>query len=215
MTISELIAKGGHYSPLEVELLTNTVRLILEKKEVGPEEILAARSAPEMPPAAMELYFRKKERGEKISLIMEFLLEFLVRIPEPAENEDLMFNPIAQFRECVKYQVELLSESDVSLAVFDLGNRLAAHNGENVWDFQEKLLKNFRELRRLLEYSDGRAVSACRTCCLVLERLCLLWFGLRQRDLRQIRRNDICIYQLALILQERCRLLQVSQECAV
>jgi hypothetical protein len=204
MKISEIIAKGSDYSSQEFELLRAEIKLLSQKMAVSQAEIMSERSLQPFPPAALELFFRREERNEKTSQVLQYLLAFFDHMPEPCECENRLLNPIAQFRECVKYEVDLLLEEDVTKAIFNEINQLSSLNGDNIWDFKGRIIEINRELHALLDRST-QAAGSLFTLFLILEQLCLFWFDVKQRDLRRIRRSDIFVFILAHGLQDRCR----------
>jgi hypothetical protein len=203
MNISETIDKENYCSPDKVELLKVEVELFLKKIEASKVEVLSARSKLYYSPANLEKFFRNKERNEKISQILQYLLTFLEHIPGISENEAEPINPIEQFRECIRYEVNLLLEADVKKAVFNEINQMGSLNGDNVWDFQERIIEKNRELNELIITGASDVSSIFFTLCLVLEHLCLFWFDVKQGDIGRIRRSDIYMYKLARILQDR------------
>jgi hypothetical protein len=210
MKISEIIAKGTSYTSDEVELLKVEVELFLKKMAASQAEILAERSNFFVSPATLEIFFRSKERNEKTGQILQYLLAFLVHIPGTAENESKAFNPIEQFQECVRFLVDLLLEEGVSKAVFNEINQMGSLNGDNVWDFQRRIIEKNRELNELLATGTCKEASTFFTLCLVLENLCLFWFDVKGEDIQRIRRSDIYIYKLTRILQDRYRQIPES-----
>lgn len=203
MNIAEISAKGNSYTTEEVELLQAEVELFLNKAEASQAEIVAERSRLFFPPVALEKFFRNKERNENIGRIMQYLLAFLIHIPENAESENKPLNPIKQFLEYVRYEVDLLLEADVKKAVFNEINQVGSLDGDNVWDFQERIIEKNRELNELLITGASDVSSIFFTLCLVLEHLCLFWFEVKGGDKSRIRRSDIYTYKLARILQDR------------
>jgi hypothetical protein len=206
MKISEIIAKGTSYSADEVGLLRSEVELSLAKNERSQDDILAARSKLIFPPAILENFFRSRERNEKISQLLQFLLAFLVRIPDKSECEKKLFNPIGQFRECIFFQVALLREEDVHQAVFNEVNLMDSPDGDNVWDYRRRVIEKNRELIKMLAACSDKGPGAVFTLCRVLEHLCLFWFDVRGGNMNRIRQSDVFIYRLARILQGRCQL---------
>lgn len=205
MKIPETVAKKNQYSAAEVELLKIEVELFLKKTVASQAEILAKRSKLFFPPAAREVFFRNKERNEKIGRLLQYLLAFLVHAPASAESPGKQLNPLEQFRELIRYELDLLLQADVKKAVFNEINQMGSRNGENVWDYQERIVEKNRELNELVITGAGDGANIFFTLCLVLEHLCLFWFDIKQGDMRRIRSSDIFMYKLARILQGRCR----------
>jgi len=201
--ISEIIAKEHSYSPDEVEWLKAEVTLLLNSMESSQSEILSTRSTQFLSPTALEIFFRSRERNEKIGQILQFLLTFLDHIPAPAEGDNKMFDPIEQFRECVHYAVDLLLEADVKKAVFNEINQMGLPEGENVWDYQGRINEKHREWHELLTTGVNEPASLFFTLCRVLEQLSLFWFDVKQGDVRCIRRSDIYTYIMVRILLDR------------
>jgi hypothetical protein len=201
--ISEIVAKEHSYSTDEVEWLKAETTLLLNGMESSQAEILSTRSAQFLSPTALEIFFRSRERNEKIGQILQFLLTFMDHLPAPAECGNKMFNPIEQFRECVLYAVDLLLEADVKRAVFNKTNRMGSPEGDNVWDYQGRINEKHRELHMLLITGASGPASLFLTLCRVLEQLCLFWFDVKQGEVRRIRRSDIYMYIMVRILLDR------------
>lgn len=203
MEISEIIVKGSSYTQAEVELLKVEVELFLNKTEASQDEIIAQRSNLGFSLATLNNFLREKERNENISNILQYLLTFLFNIPATAEIDDKPLNPFEQFRELTSYEVALLLQEDVKKAIFNEINQMGSLNGDNVWDYQGRIIEKSRELNELIVTGASDVSSIFFTLCLVLEQLCLFWFDVKQEDIRRIRRSDIYIYKLARILQGR------------
>jgi hypothetical protein len=201
MEISKIIAKGNNYTPEEVELLKKEVAQFLNKMEASKSEVLTQRSNLIFSPAALEIFFRSKEREEKIGQILQYLLAFLDHSPGTDARESQPLNPIEQLRDCIRYEMDLLLEADIRKAVFNEINQAGSLDGDNVWDYQERLIEKNRELNELFMTGANEASSLFFTLCLVLENLCLFWFDVKKRDMRRIRRGDIYLYKLSIILQ--------------
>jgi hypothetical protein len=203
MNISEIKAEANCYTPDEVELLKVEVRLFLNKMEASQAEVLAKRSNLLFQPAALEFFFRGKDRNDKTQQILQYMLAFMEQIPETVIYENKMLNPIETFRECVLSQVNLLLEEDVKKAVFNQINQLGSLDGDNVWDYQERIIKKNRELQELMARATDEDAQVLFTMSLVLEQICLFWFDVNHSDLLHIRRSDILLYKLAKVLQDR------------
>lgn len=203
MKIPESIVNGIEFSILNVEQLKTDVQFCLDKINDDQDSILLERDVPFFFQLSHEKRFRSRERSEKTSQILKFQLAFLDQFPGTVIYENKMLNPIESFRDCVLFQVNLLLEEDVRKAVFNEINQMGPLDGGNVWDFQEMIIEKNRELQELMAMAAGDDARALFAMCLVLEQFCLFWFDVKQGDLRRIRRNDIFIYKLAKVLQDR------------
>jgi len=201
LEVFEVIDKINYSTPDQIEGLKRETENFLNKLEANQAEILAERSRQFFSPATLETFFRNKERNEKIGQILQFLLAFLADIPGAGEP----FNPIAQFREYVCYEVALLLEADVRKAVFNEINLMGSSGDDNVWDFMERVSEKNRELNELIFTGTSDISSTFFTLCLVLEHLCLFWFDVKAGDIGRIRRSDILMCKLARLLQGQNR----------
>ena len=191
--------------PQKVDLLKQETSFFLGKMEVHWVEVLSERSDKVLSAATLEQFFRSKERNEKIGLTLQYLLTFLTHIPGPAEIEKEPVNPAEQFREFIRYQVNLLLEEDVKKAVFKEVNQIGSLNGGNVWDYQEKIFHKNRELLEQVANSNGGIAKTIATLCHVLEQLSLFWLEIKHGDLCRTRRSDIYLYTLSRIVKNRCQ----------
>jgi len=191
--------------PQKVDLLKKETSYFLEKMEVHWIEVLSERSDKVFSATTIEQFFRSKERNEQISQTLQYLLTFLNHIPESAEIENEPVNPAEQFREFIRYQVDLLLEEDVKKAVFREVNQMGSLNGGNIWDCQERIIDKYRELRELVSKNNGGIAQTIATLCHVLEQLSLFWLELKHGDLCLTRRSDLYLYSLSRIVKNRCQ----------
>lgn len=191
--------------PQKVDLLKQEASYFLEKMEIHWVEVLSERSNKVLSAATLEQFFRSKERNEQLSRTLHYLLTFLSHIPGSAEIQEVTINPAEQFREFIRYQVDLLLEEDVKKAVFREINNLGSLNNGNVWDYQEHIFDKYRELRELVSKDGGGITQTIAILCFVLEQLSLFWLEIKQGNIRSTRRSDIYLYTLSRIVKNRCQ----------
>jgi hypothetical protein len=191
--------------PNKVDLLKQEAHSYLKKMEVSRAKALSERSDKVFSPTDLEQFFRSKERNEKIGQTLQYLLTFLTHIPGPNEIDNSPVNPAEQFREFIRYQVDLLLEDDVKKAVFKEINNLGSLNDGNVWDYQEQIIRKNKELRELVAKCGSGIAKTIATLCHVLEQLSLFWLEVRHGDENRTRRSDIFLYSLSRIVKTRCQ----------
>jgi PAS domain-containing protein len=205
MKIDRIFSVENFDDPLKIDWLKQEAGFFLKIMETRTGDVPAERSAPALSPATLELYFRRKERSEKVCQIMQYLLAFLSHIPGKSEIAGEPVDPTEQFREFIRYETDLLLEEDVKDAVFQESNHRSLFHGGNVWDTQGRIIAMNRELGELAAREEGDAIRTIANLCRVLEQLCLFWFEIRRHDIRRTRRSDIYLYLLARLVQHRCR----------
>lgn len=198
--VSEILA-----DPQKIDLLKEEASSFVEKLDSHWVEVLSARSDKMLSAASLEQYFRSRERNEQIGRTLQYLLAFLSRIPEPTEIEAAPVNPAEQFRQFIRYQVDLLLEEDVKKAVFREINQHGPLKDSTVWDCHEHIADRNRELRELAERDDGGVADIIAVQCQVLERLSLFWIQTKHGDLSRTRRSDLYLYSLSRIVKNRCQ----------
>jgi PAS domain-containing protein len=205
MKIDQIFSIENFDDPFKIDWLKQEAGFFLKIMETRTGDVPAERSTPVLSPATLELYFRRKERSEKVCQIMQYLLAFLSHIPGKSEIEEEPVDPAEQFREFIRYETDLLLEEDVKNAVFQESNHKSPSHGGNVWDTQGRIVAMNRELRELAARKEGDTIGTLANLCRVLEQLCLFWFEIRRHDIRRTRRSDIYLYLLARLVQHRCR----------
>ena len=196
--------------PEEVNLLRQEASLFLKKTEGHWVEVLSERADKVLSAASLEQFFRSQERSEQVSRTLQYLLVFLSHIPDPRDIAAVPVNPAEQFREFIRYQVDLLLEKDVRGAVFREINSLGSLNDSNVWDYQEQIFKKNRELRELVGQDNGAVAKTIATSCQALEMLSLFWIEIKHGDLQRTRRSDVYLYKLSRIVKHRCQQMQAG-----
>jgi hypothetical protein len=205
MKIDQIFAVENFNDPRKIDWLKQEAGFFLKIMETRTGDVPAERSAAVLSPAGLELFFRHKERSDKICQIMQYLLAFLSHIPGETDIDGEPVDPTEQFREFVRYETDLLLEEDVKNAVFQETNHKNRFHGGNVWDTQGRIIAMNRELSELAAREEGDVTGTIANLCRVLEQLCLFWFEIRRHDLRRARRSDIYLYLLARLVQHRCR----------
>jgi len=191
--------------PQKIDLLKQEAIFFLRKLDVHWVELLSERSDKVLSAASLEHFFRSRERNEQISRTLHYLLIFLTHIPGSAEIDTAPVNPAEQFREFIRYQVDLLLEEDVRKAVFREINNLGPLSDGNVWDYQERIFATYRELRERVAREGGSITQTIAALCDVLEQLSLFWLEIKQGDLCRTRRSDLYLYSLSRVVKNRCR----------
>ncbi len=204
MKIDRIFAAANFNVPGKVDWVREEADYLLKIMEADPNFLLAERLGGDMSPAALEAFFRRRERSEKVCQTLHYLLSFLSHIPAGAEIRDEPVNPAEQFRNFIRYQADLLLEEDVKNAVFEETNHKAHERAGAVWDFQEQVVVLNRQLRNMVDKDDDNVAGSISLQCHALERLCRFWFDVRGHDIRRIRRSDIFMYLLAQMVRERC-----------
>jgi hypothetical protein len=210
MKIIENFAAETPNDPEQVDMLKQEASLFLKKSEGHWVELLSERADKMMSAASLEQFFRNQERSQQVSRTLQYLLIFLSHIPDPGEIAADPVNPAEQFREFIRYQVDLLLEKDVRGAVFREINNLGSLNDGNVWDYQEQIFSKNRELRELVGQDGGAIAKTIATSCLALEKLSLFWIAIKHGDLQRTRRSDVYLYKLSRLVKNRCQQLQAG-----
>ncbi len=203
--IDQIFCLENFDRPERISWLKQEASQYLKKMEAGQGAVLAERSGPVLSPAALEQFFRHKERCEKVCQTLQYLLNFMTHIPRNSESSGEPVNPAQQFREFICYQTDLLLEEDVKNAVFQETNHKRQFNDGNVWDYQERIIAMNRDLKEQAAGGGSDEADTISALCRVLEQLCLFWFEIHRHDIRRTRRSDIFQYVLAGIVQSRCR----------
>jgi hypothetical protein len=205
MKIYENLSTEIFNDPDRIDLLKQEAANYLKKMEASLTKVLSERPAKVLSPTELEQFFRNKERNEQIGQTLQYLIAFLTHIPGPAELEKEPANPAEQFREFIRYQVDLLLEEDVKKAVFREINNLGSLNNSNVWDYQEHIIDKNREWRKLVSKNGGGSAQTIAALCHVLEQLSLFWLQIKGGDIGRTRRSDIYLYALSRIVKNRCQ----------
>jgi hypothetical protein len=204
MKIDEIFAAVNFDLPGKIDWVRREALYLLKIMEADPNFLLAERFGSDMSPVALESFFRRRERCEKVCQTLHYLLAFLSHIPAGAEARDGPVNPAGQFRDFIRYQADLLLEEDVKNAVFQETNHKGHERAGAVWDFQEQILILNRKLNNMAAREEDNVAGSISLQCRALEELCRFWFDVRGHDIRRTRRSDIFMFLLAQLVRERC-----------
>jgi hypothetical protein len=205
MTMHESFNAEIFNDPQKIDIIKQEVSSFVKKMELRLVNLFSDRNEKVLSPTTLEQFYRSKERNEKIAQTLQYLLAFLTHIPAPAEIEKEPVNPAEQFREFIRFQVDLLLEDDVKKAVFREISNLGSLNDSSVWDYQERIIQKNRELRELVSNGGGSITKTIASLCQVLEQLALFWLEIRHGDICRTRRTDIYLFSLSRIVKNRCQ----------
>jgi hypothetical protein len=204
MNINLIFTAANFNEPGKIDWVRLEAGYLLRIMEADPNFMLAERFGNDMSPAALETFFRRRERCQRVCQTMRYLLTFLTHIPAGSEVSGEPVNPVEQFREFIRYQTDLLLEEDVRNAIFQETSRRGQERAGSVKDFQEQVLLLNRKLRNMVAKEDDNLAGSISMQCRVLEQLCIFWFDIRGHDIHRVRRSDIFMFLLAQLVRDRC-----------
>jgi hypothetical protein len=155
----------------------------------------------------LDKFLTSHERNEYRKLLLQYLVTFYEGLPTREEIESIPVNPFEQFKTFVSYNLNLLRESDVRASI----ESEIQQQKRSKLEVAEHYLQQIQGLFSHISDQIGDAVEStpANYCKLfrALQNLCILWFFVKDNDIRQIRRSDVYIFQLTQILLEKygCR----------
>lgn len=145
-------------------------------------------------------FFRSQERTRNTRLILQYLMTFLKALPTEAEIDKKLINPFDQLKSFIQFSVNLLKEPDVTNAILREHERLGLLNETNSWYYRGQINKSFKQILEVVE--NARNVNQEEWCKLfeALHRLTLFWFSVRSENIKRVRKSDIYIFKLSMLL---------------
>jgi len=204
MKIYQMFAAENFSDPAMLEWVRLESEYMLKILEADPHYALPGCMKQVMPPENLQLYFRRRERIERVHCILQYLLAFLGHIPSAEEVRGDLVDPMEQLRSFVANEVDLLLEQDVRNAVFEeMGPNGLPHAGSE-GDCEKRILLMNRMLRGMLPKCEGEIPAVVSSMCRTVEQLALFWFDVHGNDIRRVRRCDIFMFLLAHLVRSRC-----------
>ncbi len=145
-------------------------------------------------------FFRCQERTRNIRLLLQYLVAFLTKLPLKGDIEEKVVNPFQQLKTFSRLALELLKETDVTEAILKEHEKLGLLNDTNAWYYKGQISKNYKEIYQLLRMAGNITVREYCILFEVLHRLCLFWFSVRNENIKRVRKSDLYIYKLTLLL---------------
>lgn len=203
MKIAEIIKSENLQNPEEIQLLKTEIQQYLQTTVASRLKIFQQQANAQLSPDLLDTFFRSQERQENTKRLLQYMLTFLIDIPEAQKISQEPVNPVEQFKEFIQYQVGLLRETDVIKAITRELNRHSLHEHGNIWYNEARVMDKSLELEHTLAQVSGDHNESHLLLFRVLENLCLFWFEIGREDVRQARRSDIYIFKLARLLQHK------------
>jgi hypothetical protein len=148
-------------------------------------------------------FFRSQERNQNTPLILQYMLAFLTKIPLKEEIDETVVNPFRQLKEFALFHASLLKEADVCTAILREHERLGLLTETNTWYYRGQVNKNYKQVVEALESAKEPVIEDYCKLFDALQRLSLFWFSVRSENIKRVRKSDIYLYKLSLILMNR------------
>ena len=148
-------------------------------------------------------FFRSQERNQNTRLILQYLLTFLTKIPLKEDIDETVVNPFIQLKEFIQFQTGLLKETDVGNAILREHERLGLLTETNTWYYRGQVNKNYKQVIELLENAKEPVIEDYCKLFDALQHLSIFWFSVRSENIKRVRKSDIYLYKLSLILMKR------------
>ena len=109
------------------------VRDYTKELDISESEILELRNKGTLLSHQMDDFFRSKERDQNLKFILQYLMNFLKRIPLEKDIENEPVNPFKQFKEFTVSIINLLMEDDVKQAIFRIQRESMNKKNDEIW----------------------------------------------------------------------------------
>lgn len=183
--------------------LVTDVHLYLKTAEEENVKFLHARGTQQITSTDTFRFFRSQERNQNIQLILQYLLAFLTKLPLKEDIDETVVNPFEQLKEFIFFHAGLLKELDVSTAILREHERLGLLTETNTWYYRGQVNKNYKQVVEVLESAKAPVIEDYCKLFEALQRLSLFWFSVRSENIKRVRKSDIYLYKLSLILMKR------------
>lgn len=194
--IKELFAEVNQYIKIVEQ---ENVRFLHERKK----EIISSTDTLR--------FFRSQERTRNTRLVLQYLMTFLNKLPQEKEIDKKLVNPFDQLKSFIQFSVNLLKEPDVTNAILREHERLGLLNETNSWYYRGQVNKSYKQILEVVEQAH-RAVQG-EWCKLfeALHRLSLFWFSVRSENIKRVRKSDIYLCKLTLLLLNKYKCQNLSE----
>ncbi len=201
--IAKTLSTDDLEKPESLKQLVLAIEEYIQIVEIENVKFLQARKAGEISSAETFKFFRSQERSRNTRLILQYLVAFLDKLPLKDDFEEKMINPFLQMKTFTRNNINLLKDADVGEAILKEHEKLGLLQESNAWYYRGQISKNHKQILKVIE--SARLPIPRHYCALfeALNRLCLFWFSVRNENIKRVRRSDIFIYKLTLILLNR------------
>jgi len=145
-------------------------------------------------------FFRSKERIEYRKFILQYLIKFMNKLPTKQEIRTMPVNPYKQFKSFVQYNLDLLKETDVTNCILREYKKRFEWNEESSIYCQKHIDKYFKHIEQYIKSSKTCSTENFCKLFLAIQELCVFWFSVKNEDINHVRKSDLYIYQLTLLL---------------
>lgn len=186
-----------------VSQLVADVNLYLKTVEEENVKFLHSRGKQQITSTDTFRFFRSQERSQNTRLILQYMLTFLTKIPLKEDIDETVVNPFKQLKEFILFHASLLKEADVSTAILREHERLGLLTETNTWYYRGQVNKNYKQVVEMLESAKEPVIGDYCKLFDALQRISIFWFSVRSENIKRVRKSDIYLYKLSLILMKR------------
>ena len=179
------------------------VRDYTKELDISESEILELRNKGTLLSHQMDDFFRSKERDQNLKFILQYLMNFLKRIPLEKDIENEPVNPFKQFKEFTVSIINLLMEDDVKQAIFRIQRESMNKKNDEIWCDKKMIDRSYAEMMDLIKDLDTATLSNYTKLFIALNKLCIFWFIVRSKNLIKVRISDVYIFQLTSMLNKK------------
>lgn len=211
MTIANILSESAETTGNSVEALKLEMGFHIERMKHGMNQYYEKLNQRNWNGVDTLCFFKSTIRGENIEHILQYLLLLLAGMPAVRKGDSGLSNLFFQFREFVETEAKLLGEKDVIAAILGEFLRAGLVNDRNLADTEKRIGDKHREISDWVRRADSPTMAGLQTLLRALKEMSLLWFDVRQQDIRRVSRSDIRIYKSVSLLESRWNRNQTSK----
>ena len=196
------------FTDIELKQFRDAVMDTAKELEMTHHEVGQARRKYTLDNEELLRYFRSRERNRITAHVLEYLVSFLDGLPGDCSGNNELVNPCIQFHSMVSDLVSQMDAPDARetvLKVLDGRGRITEGNN---WYYIGRMDQVSSQLRESLKKSQEPSRANWTTLFMVVSEFSRFWFCVRNGDPKRIRKSDMYIYQLAVLL---CKSMQAQK----
>lgn len=176
------------------------IKSFINNMEFNATKIISKREKAKIGPNSLNRFFRAKERLEYTKYILQYLIEFMNKLPTQQEKRTMPVNPFEQFKSFIQYNLNLLKDTDVTNCIFREYKKRFEWDEKSSLYCQKYIDKYFTHIEQYIKSSKICSTENYCKLFLATQELCVFWFSVKNEDINYVRKKDLYIYQLTLLL---------------
>lgn len=198
-----LQTKLNDFISISVDELISRINQFVRETERCDFNVISIQRGREMRPEDANNFFRGLERHQNNTLILQYMVCFLSRLPRYEDAANDPADPFRQFKSFIRYNLVSLTQPDVIDSIVKRLGKRGVLKSENLIQCRLWILNKYKELVTIVNQAQAPSEESWKKLFFTLKSFSLFWFSVNNYDMTEVRKVDVFVYLLSQFLLKK------------